>query len=96
MSGAGASSDLRAASTSGGAALRGQSSTRLLQIGVIQAVDIPAGLSVVRFSYDPDGYSKGLAIAAGTLAVTLAGCVAGLAEGRRRRRRRAPEGFGEA
>ena len=96
VSGAGASSDLRAASTSGGAALRGQSSTRLLEIGVIQAVDIPAGLSVVRFSYDPDGYSKGLAIAAGTLAVTLAGCVAGLAEGRRRRRRRAPEGFGEA
>jgi hypothetical protein len=94
VSGAGAARDLLMASTSAGGPLDGQARTPLLDIGVVQAVDIPSGLSVVRFSYEPAGYSKGLVIAAGTLAATLVACVIALEAGRRKRRARTPDPFG--
>jgi hypothetical protein len=94
VSGAGAVRDLRMANTSAGGPMDGQTRTPLLDIGVVQAVDIPSGLSVVRFSYEPAGYSKGLAIAAGTLAAMLVACLIALAAGRRKRRARPSDPFG--
>jgi hypothetical protein len=71
-----------------GDALVGAHATPVLQIGVVQAVDIPPGRSVVRFFYEAEGFSKGLKITVATLVATVLGAILVVALERRRRRRR--------
>lgn len=68
--------------------------TPVLQVGLVQAVDIPAGLSVVRFSYTAEGFSKGLLLSAGTLAAVLLATIAAALLRRREQRLRPPDPFG--
>jgi hypothetical protein len=97
VSGQAASEDLAGAETARGAPLAGAKSTPVLQVGVVQAVDIPAGLSIVRFSYKASGLSRGLTIAGGTLAAGVLGFALFVLAGRRRRRRQqTPEPWGGA
>jgi hypothetical protein len=70
-----------------GSTLVGAHATPVLQVGVVQAVDIPAGVSVVRFSYEAEGFSKGLKITVVTLAFSVLGMALVLAVERRRRAR---------
>jgi hypothetical protein len=76
------------------ASLPAAASTRVLQVGLVQAVDIPAGLSVVRFSYAAPGFSKGLLISAGTLAAVLLATIAAFLLRRRRQLPPALDPFG--
>jgi hypothetical protein len=63
----------------------------VLQVGVVQAVDIPAGVSVVRFSYEAEGFSKGLKITGATLVLGVLGVALVVGLERRRRRARATD-----
>ncbi|HXY45410.1 MAG TPA: hypothetical protein VEH29_14570, partial [Acidimicrobiales bacterium] len=90
VSGAAASRDERTARTNAASDLAGAASTPVLQVGLVQAVDIPAGLSVVRFTYEAQGFSKGLAISGVTAAAGVLGFAVIVLAGRRRRRRLQP------
>lgn len=91
VSGSAASADMRSASS--GRALSGATAAPILQNGLTQSVEIPSGLSIVRFSYEPSGWRRGLEVSAVTLALSLAGIAVGVLLGRRRRRRRRPHPF---
>ncbi len=71
--------------------LAGAHATPVLQVGVVQAVDIPAGVSVVRFSYEAEGFSKGLKITGATLVLGVLGVALVVGLERRRRRARATD-----
>ena len=52
----------------------GDTSLTVERVGLIQGVEVPAGSSTVRFSYEPDGIAPGWAISAVTLgALVVAG-----------------------
>jgi len=85
VSGVSATDDLRAGTTA--VALPGSRSAAVRELALVQAVAIPAGLSVVRFWYEPKGFSTGLALSGSSLAVTAAACVAVVVLKRRPRRR---------
>lgn len=91
VSGPAASADLATAAS--GASLTGASATTVRQVGVTQGVEIPPGLSIVRFSYEPSGWRRGLAVSGVTLAATVVGVALGVVLSRRRRRRRRPGPF---
>jgi hypothetical protein len=93
VSGPSASSDRRQRKAVDGEGLAGGKSTPVLQVGVTQAVDIPAGFSIVRFSYTADGLSKGIAISSATAGVTVVVFLLVVVLSRRRRRRRPPDAF---
>jgi hypothetical protein len=87
VSGLSATDELREAGVAGGGGLRGSRGTTVRQLGLVQAVGIPAGLSVVRFSYEPEGFSIGVALTGFSLAATALGCIAVVVLSRRKRRR---------
>jgi hypothetical protein len=88
VSGTAASRDLVPAGSSAGGALAAAANAAVQSVGVLQGVDIPAGLSLVRFYYEGDGFSSGLTITAATLAGTVLGAI--LVVGLSRRKRRSP------
>jgi hypothetical protein len=65
-----------------------------LRLGLVEAVPLPAGESVVRFSYDAPGLGAGLALSAVGLAL-LAGLAIAALRDRRRRAARADAGADE-
>jgi hypothetical protein len=89
VSGPSATDDLGTRGPAAGA-LAGATGAADRQLGLVQAVDVPAGVSVVRFWYEPPGFSTGLALMGLSLAATALGWIAVVVAGRRRRRRAAP------
>ncbi len=87
VSGTTASRFLRASPAGKRRQLSGGSLEPVRQVGVMQGLGIPAGLSVIRFSYTAEGFSKGLAITATTLLATIASIPLAMLLARRRRRR---------
>jgi hypothetical protein len=87
VSGRSATDDLRRTGAAADDALVGSTSEAVRQLGPVQAVAIPAGLSVVRFSYEPEGGSTGLKIAGLSLAATAVGCLGAVVLNRRKRSR---------
>jgi hypothetical protein len=85
-SGPGASDDLRGTGPANGA-LAGAAASTVQRLGLVQAVRIPAGMSVVRFSYEPQGFSMGLALSSASVAASALACLAFVLSNRRRRRR---------
>jgi hypothetical protein len=81
--------DLGTTGPDAGDSLAGAAGTADRQLGLLQAVAIPAGVSVVRFWYEPVGFSTGLALMASSLAATALGWMAVVVVGRRRRRQAA-------
>ena len=64
----------------------GDKPLQVRRVGLVQGVEVPAGSTLVRFSYEPQGIATGYAISAATLgALVLAGGLYLLASRRRRR-----------
>jgi hypothetical protein len=64
----------------------GDKPLQVRRVGLVQGVDVPAGSSLVRFSYEPQGIATGYVISAATLgALVLAGGLYMLSSRRRRR-----------
>ena len=61
------------------------SSAQVRRVGLINAVKVPKGVSIVRFTYTPVGFSTGLAISLFTLAALVLGALAILVVSSRRR-----------
>jgi hypothetical protein len=85
-SGPSAAGDLHESGVAAGGGLSGSRHAAVHQLGLVQSVAVPAGLSVVRFSYEPTGFSAGLTITALALLGTAIACAAGVVVRRRRRR----------
>lgn len=88
VSGTAASRYLRATKAGKSDHLSGGPLEPVRQVGAMQGLGIPAGLSVVQFSYTAEGFSKGLVIAAATLLATIASIPVAMSLARRRRRGR--------
>jgi hypothetical protein len=64
----------------------GDKPLQVRRVGLVQGVEVPAGSTLVRFSYEPQGIATGYAISAATMgALVLAGGLYLLASTRRRR-----------
>ncbi|MGD0083735.1 MAG: hypothetical protein ABSD78_11115 [Acidimicrobiales bacterium] len=85
VTGAAASTDLNGKPNGG--PLPHATPVAVQQVGLVQGVEVPAGLSVVRFWYEPQGFSTGVDLGVVALALGLAGCVVAIVWERRRRRR---------
>jgi hypothetical protein len=84
VTGSTAVADLRSRSAT--SSLPGATPVTVHQVGLVQGVAVPAGLSVVEFSYEPPGFATGVALGAISVAAAAAGAVAvGLSQRRRRR-----------
>jgi len=70
--------------------LPGARPVALHQVGLVQGVTVPAGLSLVQFSYEPPGFSTGVALGIASAGLGIAGWMTVAALGRRRRRLRCP------
>ena len=86
MSGAAASRDLADRAGAAAGRLPGSADRPVQQIGVVQALHIPPGLSVVRFTYTAPGLSRGLTVTSATAGVVLLALCGALAARLRRRR----------
>jgi hypothetical protein len=71
----------------------GDKSLAVKRVGLVQGVEVPAGASLIRFSYEPVGFSEGLMLSLITFGSLVVVCVIVFA---RRRRRHAHDGGLEA
>jgi uncharacterized membrane protein YfhO len=54
------------------------------RLGLLQGVEVPAGSTLIRFSYEPVGFHLGLTLSSATFVVLIVACVMALLLRRRR------------